>query len=48
MYERFGFRYVSRYPENANLVEYEPYLVYLEYIFDQDAGSSEANEAQSG
>lgn len=34
IYERFGFRYVPRYPENANPPEYEPYLVYLEYRFD--------------
>lgn len=31
MYERYGFRYIQRYPENANPPEYEPYLVFLEY-----------------
>lgn len=30
MYERYGFKYISRYPENANAVELDPYLVYLE------------------
>ncbi|MBT3139628.1 GNAT family N-acetyltransferase [Ruegeria litorea] len=30
MYERFGFRYIARYPENANAPELDPYLVYLE------------------
>ena len=29
MYERFGFRYIPRYPENANPAELDPYLVYL-------------------
>ncbi len=33
MYEEFGFRYIQRYPENANPPEFEPYLVYLEYRF---------------
>ena len=33
IYERFGFNYISRYPENANPPEFEPYLVYLEYRF---------------
>ncbi|MEM8728856.1 MAG: GNAT family N-acetyltransferase [Pseudomonadota bacterium] len=33
MYERFGFQYISRYPENANPPELDPYLVYLEYQF---------------
>ena len=33
MYERFGFNYIQRYPENANPEEYEPYLVYLVYEF---------------
>lgn len=31
IYEKHGFRYVPRYPENANGPELEPYLVYLEY-----------------
>ncbi|MEM0947732.1 MAG: GNAT family N-acetyltransferase [Pseudomonadota bacterium] len=31
MYERFGFKYVSRYPGNANPIELEPFLVYLAY-----------------
>lgn len=31
MYERFGFRYIPRYPGNANPPEFEPFLVYLEY-----------------
>lgn len=31
MYEKFGFSYISRYPENANGPELEPYLVYLEH-----------------
>ena len=30
MYERFGFHYIQRYPENANPIEFEPYLVNLE------------------
>ena len=29
MYEKFGFSYVPRYPENANIPELEPWLVYL-------------------
>ena len=29
IYERNGFRYVPRYPGNANPPEYEPFLVYL-------------------
>lgn len=33
MYERFGFRYIPRYAENANPPDYEPYLVYLVYEF---------------
>ncbi|KMW58227.1 Histone acetyltransferase HPA2 [Candidatus Rhodobacter oscarellae] len=33
MYERFGFRYIPRYPENANPPEFEPYLVYLRFDF---------------
>ena len=35
IYERFGFKYVLRYPENANPPELEPYLVYLEYRFPE-------------
>ncbi|TGD41621.1 GNAT family N-acetyltransferase [Pseudotabrizicola sediminis] len=35
IYERFGFNYIPRYPENANPPEFEPYLVYLEYRFPQ-------------
>ena len=31
MYEKFGFQYIERYPENANGLELEPYLVYLEH-----------------
>jgi len=31
MYEKYGFRYIPRYPENANAPELEPYLVYLEH-----------------
>lgn len=31
MYERFGFTYMPRYPENANGPELAPYLVYLEH-----------------
>ncbi len=30
MYEKFGFSHVPRYPENANVPELEPWLVYLE------------------
>ena len=33
MYEKYGFEYISRYPENANPLEYEPFLVYLRYRF---------------
>ena len=29
MYEKFGFSYILRYPENANGPELEPFLVYL-------------------
>ncbi len=32
MYEKFGFSYISRYPENANGAELEPFLVYLEHV----------------
>ncbi len=31
MYEAFGFEYIPRYPENANPLEFEPYLVFLQY-----------------
>ena len=31
MYEKYGFEYINRYPENANPLEYEPFLVYLRY-----------------
>ena len=31
MYEKHGFQYIPRYPENANPPEFEPYLVFLEY-----------------
>ena len=30
MYEKYGFSYISRYPENPNSAELDPYLVYLE------------------
>lgn len=43
MYERFGFHYIPRYPENANPIEFEPYLVYLEYSLD-DTSASTAGE----
>jgi GNAT superfamily N-acetyltransferase len=33
VYEAFGFRYIPRYPENANPPDFEPWLVYLEYHF---------------
>ena len=33
MYEKYGFEYINRYPENANPAEFEPYLVYLRYRF---------------
>ena len=32
MYEKFGFSYIPRYPENANGPDLEPYLVYLENL----------------
>jgi GNAT superfamily N-acetyltransferase len=35
IYERFGFKYIPRYPENANQPEFETYLVYLEYVFSE-------------
>ncbi|MDJ1016402.1 MAG: GNAT family N-acetyltransferase [Paracoccaceae bacterium] len=31
MYEKFGFGYIPRYPENANDEEFDPFLVYLSY-----------------
>ena len=31
MYEQFGFSYISRYPENANGPDLEPFLVYLKH-----------------
>jgi GNAT superfamily N-acetyltransferase len=31
MYQKYGFRYIPRYPENANPAEMAPYLVYLEH-----------------
>ena len=30
MYEKFGFSYIPRYPENPNSAELDPFLVYLE------------------
>lgn len=47
MYERFGFHYIPRYPENANPIEFEPYLVYLQYSLD-DTSASTAGEGSSG
>ena len=35
MYERRGFRYIERYPENANSPDMAPYMVFLERQFDQ-------------
>ena len=34
MYEKHGFRYIDRYPENANPPELAPYLVFLECQLD--------------
>lgn len=34
MYEKHGFRYIDRYPENANPPDFAPYLVFLEYRLD--------------
>ncbi len=31
MYEKHGFQYISRYPENANPPEFEPFLVFMKY-----------------
>jgi len=31
MYEKHGFQYIPRYPENANPPEFEPYLVFMKY-----------------
>lgn len=45
MYERFGFHYIQRYPENANPIEFEPYLVYLEYSLDDTAASTAGEES---
>lgn len=33
MFEKLGFSYIPRYPENANGPELAPYLVYLTYVF---------------
>ncbi|SHJ79628.1 Acetyltransferase (GNAT) family protein [Shimia gijangensis] len=33
MYEKMGFSYIPRYPENANDPDMAPYLVFLEYVF---------------
>ncbi|NIZ62710.1 hypothetical protein DL239_17190 [Sedimentitalea sp. CY04] len=30
MYEKYGFSYIPRYPENPNSAELDPFLVYLE------------------
>lgn len=39
MYERYGFRYIDRYAENANPPDMAPYLVFLEYrLEEQGAG----------
>lgn len=35
MYEKFGFRYIKRYPENANPAQLEPYIVFLEYLIPE-------------
>ena len=35
MYERRGFEYIDRYPENANTADLAPYMVYLERQFGQ-------------
>ena len=34
IYEKFGFRRIARYPENANPPDMAPALVFLEYRFD--------------
>jgi GNAT superfamily N-acetyltransferase len=31
MYEKYGFKYIPRYAENANPAELAPYLVFLEH-----------------
>jgi len=36
MYERHGFSYIPRHPENANPEAFAPYLVYLKYTFPND------------
>lgn len=45
MYERFGFHYIPRYPENANPVEFEPYPVYLEYSLDDTSARTAVEES---
>ncbi len=37
MYERYGFSYIPRYPENANDPALERFLVYMEYRFPEGA-----------
>lgn len=34
LYDGFGFKRISRYPENANPPDFDPFLIYLEYRFD--------------
>lgn len=36
MYEKMGFKFIPRYPENANGPDLEPFLVYLEYVLPED------------
>ena len=36
MYESMGFSYIPRYPENANPIEMEPFLVYLKLVFPDE------------
>ena len=33
MYEKYGFSYISRYPENPNPAALDPFLVYLKHVF---------------
>ena len=33
MYEKYGFSYISRYPENSNPADLDPFLVYLKHVF---------------
>ena len=40
IYEGFGFKRISRYPENANPPDFDPFLVYLEYRLDADANGN--------